>query len=387
MQQPYQVAVIGAGVFGAWTALRLRELGRSVLLLDAYGPGNSRASSGGETRIIRMSYGPDELYAISSLASLQRWRDFAARTRQPLFVETGVLWLAQRDDRYTAAGFEMLARLGVRVERFSRAELARRYPQIALSDIEWGFLEPESGALMARRAVQAVVAEAIKLGVEYRHEAIAPPAGEESACAELHTLSGDPIAAEQFVFASGAWLPKLFPDVVGARMFPTRQEVFFFGVPADDARFACDFLPPQLPIWLVHGEDVYGFPDLDGRGFKISIDRHGPAFDPDSGSRVPTAAGESAVRAYLARRFPALAHAPVVETRVCQYENTWNGDFLIDRHPRWPNVWLCGGGSGHGFKHGPMVGEYMAGMVTGAATAEPRFSLASKHSMQQREVY
>src|SRR6266404_6390377 len=176
MQQPYQVAVIGAGVFGVWTALRLRELGRSVLLLDAYGPGNSRASSGGETRIIRMSYGPDELYAISSLASLQRWRDFAARTRQPLFVETGVLWLAQRDDRYTAAGFEMLARLGVRVERFSRAELARRYPQIALSDIEWGFLEPESGALMARRAVQAVVAEAIKLGVEYRHEAIAPPA-------------------------------------------------------------------------------------------------------------------------------------------------------------------------------------------------------------------
>src|SRR5262249_3246325 len=145
--------------------------------------------------------------------------------------------------------------------------------------------------------------------------------------------------------------------------------------------------PGVLPAWIDFNDLVYGLPNLDGRGFKLAIDAHGAEFDPDAGERVVTTAGLSAVREYLARRLPRLAKAPVTETRVCQYENTSNGDFLIDRHPSFENVWLVGGGSGHGFKHGPAVGEYVATRMLGGVTEEPRFSLASKERVQERKVY
>ena len=183
--------------------------------------------------------------------------------------------------------------------------------------------------------------------------------------------SGKRIAAEHFVFACGPWLPKLFPELLGELIHITRQEVVFFGVPPGDESFN----QGALPAWIDFNDLVYGLPNLDGRGFKIAIDAHGPEFDPDHGDRVVTAAGLSAVREYLAHRLPRLANAPVTETRVCQYENTSNGDFLIDKHPGFENVWLVGGGSGHGFKHGPAVGEYAAKMILGDGTAEQRFGL------------
>src|SRR6185503_818166 len=174
----------------------------------------------------------------------------------------------------------------------------------------------------------------------------------------------------------------LFPDLLGGRIGATRQEVLYFGCPPGDVRFA----PPAMPAWIDFAAEVYGVPDIDGRGFKISIDRHGAPFDPETGDRVAGGTLPEA-RAYLARRFPALAHAPLVSAEVCQYENTSNGDFLIDRHPGFENVWLVGGGSGHGFKHGPAVGEYVARAMSGAAPSEPRFSLASKQKVRERKVY
>ena len=136
------------------------------------------------------------------------------------------------------------------------------------------------------------------------------------------------------------------------------------------------------------GELVYGVPDLEGRGFKLAIDAHGPPFDPDAGERLATAEGLALAREQLARRLPGLRDAPVVEARVCQYENTPNGDFLIDRHPDFENVWLVGGGSGHGFKHGPALGEYVARRVTQADTdSEPRFVLSAEGKARRRLVY
>jgi glycine/D-amino acid oxidase-like deaminating enzyme len=197
------------------------------------------------------------------------------------------------------------------------------------------------------------------------------------------TTTGGAVRAGTFVFACGPWLPKLFPALLGDRIFSTRQEVYFFGVPAGDTRFA----PPAMPTWISLGDEFYGMPDLEARGFKAALDRHGPAFDPDTGSRVTTAEGLAAARDFLAQRFPALKDAPVAETRVCQYENTSNGDFLIDRHPEFENVWLVGGGSGHGFKHGPAVGEYVAARITEGGALEPRFTLATKQRIQQRAVF
>lgn len=238
---------------------------------------------------------------------------------------------------------------------------------------------------MARRAVQRVVQETLKSGADYVPEAVetltSPTAN--ARLDSLTTRSGLSIRAANFIFACGPWLPKLFPDLLQDRIHPTRQEVFFFGVDPGDRRFA----PPLMPAWVDFGDEIYGIPDLENRGFKIAPDRHGPLFDPDRGERVVTTEGLSAVRTFLAQRFPGLKDAPLLETRVCQYENTSNGDFLIDRHPAFDNVWLVGGGSGHGFKHGPALGEYVAARVVEGGTVEPRFTLATKGQVQERAVF
>jgi glycine/D-amino acid oxidase-like deaminating enzyme len=372
-------------VFGAWTAWKLLKLGKSVLLLDAWGPAHARASSGGESRMTRTAYGRDEVYTRLALESLEDWRWLSGRAELPIFHPIGVLFFSARLEPYFEQSIEVHRRLRIPLETLDRAALRRRFDQIDWEGVEIGLYEPDRGALMARRAVQTLVREFVAAGGEYRQAAVRRPSAEAS-YTQVATESGEALGAEQFVFACGPWLPKLFPDVLGPRIFPTRQAVFFFAPEAGDGRFA----PGRLPGWADFnaGDLYYGFPDLEARGFKIAHDRHGPPIDPDAGDRVIAPAELADVRAFMARRFPALANRPLVESRVCQYENSSNGDLLIDRHPHWPNVWLVGAGSGHGFKHGPAVGAYAARLVSGAAGAlEPRFSLASKATQQQRDVH
>jgi monomeric sarcosine oxidase len=381
-QKIYDVAVVGAGAFGAWTAWHLAKCGKRVVLIEAYGPAHSRASSGGETRIVRMGYGPDELYTRWSQRSLVQWRELFAATKQQLFHETGVLWMGGTGDTRLRETAATLKRCGAAFEELDLPALEKRYPQIALDGIASAIFEPASGVLMARRAVAAVVQDAMQRGVTY-HCAQAGNPREAGLVEHITTNQGERIVAGDFVFACGPWLGKIFPDVLGARIFPTRQEVFFFGIPAGDRRFS----PPELPTWLFQEDLVYGMPDIESRGLKIAFDHHGERVDPDTQSRMVSPGMTVKVREYVARRFPALRDAPIVETRVCQYENTSSGDFLIDRHPEMENLWFAGGGSGHGFKHGPAVGEYVAGQVLDGAAAEPRFSLETKATTQNRAIY
>jgi sarcosine oxidase len=383
--QIYDVAVIGAGVFGAWTAHHLRQAGQQVALLDCYGAAHARGSSGGESRIIRMGYGDDEIYTRSAMRSLVLWLEFFEQVGQPLFHPTGVLWTAAPGHPYTENTHQTLARCGVRFETLSTAQMQSRYPQMEFAAGAWGIFEPASGALMARRAIQAVVADAMRNGVAYLRDAVAAPVGKSAELASVRTAAGHSIRAAAFVFACGPWLPKLFPGLLGKRIAVTRQEVFFFGAPPGDRRFA----PPALPIWIDFSDPrgPYGFPDLEDRGVKIALDQHGPPIDPDSADRTPSAEGLAAARDFLAGRFPALRHAPLLEARVCQYENTSSGDFLIDRHPDFSNVWLIGGGSGHGFKHGPAAGEYLASRILNGGETEPRYSLATKAETRHRSVF
>lgn len=384
MNKTYDFAVVGSGVFGAWTAHYLRNSGARVALLDGYGPANSHASSGGETRVIRMGYGPDELYTRWALRSLPVWQELQSRTGTQVFHPTGVLWLAAEDDAYTKEMCQILRRQGVSCEKLDAGAVRQRCPQLRFPDVTWALLEPQSGLLMARRSVQLLVRELQNSGVDCIQAAAAAPPGKGRAT-EIRTNAGGKISAGTFVFACGPWLPKLFPEIVGDKIFPSRQEVFFLGTPAGTASFG----PPEMPVWLHHQHpDIpYALPDMEGRGFKIAFDRHGPSIDPDSDQRIVSAQSLEHLREFLGRHIPALQDAPVVETRVCQYENTWNGDFLIDCHPELENVWLAGGGSGHGFKHGPAVGEYLSGRILHGQPAEPRFALASKQNVQARAVF
>jgi monomeric sarcosine oxidase len=375
------IVVVGAGCFGAWTAWHLARRGLRVTLIDAYGPGNTRSSSGGETRVIRMGYGAQEIYTLWSLRSLTLWKELSARSPDLLFHVTGFLWMAHERDPLSTATLATLQRVGIPHERIDRAGLESRWPQIDSGPVAWAMFEPESGVLMARRAVDAVAREAVEAGADLRTGDVLPPRG-EGRLDFVATRAGEKLDADAFVFACGPWLPKLFPEMLGERIFVTQQEVYYFGVPAGSARFA----PPAFPAWIDFRDEVYGVPDIEARGFKVALDRHGPPFDPDRGDRT---GGETLaeVRRIVAKRFPALGDAPLLATEVCQYENTSNGDFLIDRHPDLDNVWLVGGGSGHGFKHSPAVGENVAQLVTEGGDADDRFRIATKGRVQERAVY
>lgn len=378
------VAVIGAGVFGAWTAHHLRRAGHRVTLIDAHGPAHSRASSGGESRMTRAAYGADAIYTRMALDSLAQWKDLSAISGLPIFVPHGVLFFFPTRDAYLDQSLKNHRKLGLPSEAMTASQMARRFPMIDFAGVHSGIFEPGFGALMARRAVHTLVERFVREGGTYMRGAVLPPRAHRR-LNSIRLASGERVSADRFVFALGPWLPKLFPDLLGRRIVATRQEVFFFATPAGDRRF----LPTAMPGWadFNDGDIYYGFPDLENRGVKFARDTHGAPVDPDTQDRRSSSAALAEIIAFRDRRFPLLRGAPLTEARVCQYENSSNGDFLIDHHPDMSNVLLVGGGSGHGFKHGPEVGRHAAARLFGALRPEPRFSLATKAENHKREVH
>jgi sarcosine oxidase len=378
------IAIVGAGVFGAWTAHHLQQAGHKVTLVDAWGPAHTRASSGGESRLTRAAYGKDAIYTRMATDSLPQWKALSAVSGLPILVQCGILFFFPTEEPYVQDSITAHRKFGLPTDVLTQAQMARRFPMIDFEGIRVGLHEPQFGALMARRSVLTLVDRFVKAGGTYMKGFVQPPRGQD----ELHEIqlsSGERIHADRFVFAAGPWLPKLFPQVIGAKIEPTRQEVFYFAAPAGDRRF----LPGAMPGWAdFNGGDIfYGFPDLETRGLKFAHDQHGVEIDPDTQSRRPTDAALAEIVAYRDRRFPQLMDAQLTGAEVCQYENSSNGDFLNDLHPQWPNVLLLGGGSGHGFKHGPEVGRYAAARLMGSVTPEPRFSLSTKSETHHREVH
>jgi sarcosine oxidase len=361
MRRKPHVAVIGAGAFGGWTALHLLEKGARVTLLDAWGPGNSRASSGGETRIMRGAYGPDQPYSELAARSLRLWDKYEGRWKRHFLHRNGVVWMANgRDDSFERGSVEMLRRAKIRFQKLPVARLRKRWPQIHFEGIAWAIYEPECGYLDARASCQAVVDAFVAAGGDYRELAVAGNSLESPPLRSLALSDSSKLRADRYVFACGPWLGRLFPATIGDLIRPTKQDVFFFGTSGGDPRFH----DTHMPVWIDHGERFrYGIPGSDRRGFKIADDTRGPLFDPTHGDRVVSPETLADIREYVAMRFPALKGAPLVETRVCQYEQTPDSHFIIDRHPANENLWLVGGGSGHGFKHGPAVGEMMAELI------------------------
>jgi len=357
----YDYAIFGAGVWGAWLARTLHRSGKKVLLVDQHGPANNRASSGGETRIIRMGYGTKAIYTEWSLRALRLYKEFYAKTDPTLFHNTGMLWMCRDNDEFARQSIHVFKKQDVRHEVLTRGELDKRYPQVDFGACTWGLYEHDAGGLLARRGVQTVVRETVREGLTYEQAFVAPPGKHE-------------YDAGTYVYACGPWLKKLFPEVLGNKINPTRQEVFYFGTSPGDMAFRI----PRMPCWVDGGDSVYGLPDIENRGFKLAIDAHGPTVDPDTQDRAPTKAVIDHARAYIAKRFPSLKDAPLTQSEVCQYENTANGDYVIDKHPGHANVWLLGGGSGHGYKHGPALAEYVAAALEGKGRIDPMFSLAAK---------
>ena len=376
LRRTAELLVVGAGTMGAWTAYWARAGGagpngragggRDVVLVDAWGTGHPRASSGDENRIIRSAHGSDAFYARWARRSREHWIRFQEDWGVALFVPSGVLWFGHRDRAFEHQSAATFSAEGIPYELLSPDELTRRWPQLGTGGgLRCALYEPEAGALMARRGCQAVTAAFQRAGGRCALAGVRPGRGEGGRLKEVVDERGRSWSAETFVFACGPWLPWLFPEVLGDVVRVTKQDVIYVGPRPGDRRFHAE----ALPAWADYDAAYYGVPATDERGFKIAPDRYGPVFDPSNGERVVDPESVRLVRRYLRERFPDLAEAPVVETRVCQYESTADAHFLIDRHPAYSNVWLVGGGSGHGFKHGPRIGEYLVGRLDGAAEA------------------
>ena len=371
MGKPH-IVVVGAGAFGSWSAWFLLQSGARVTLVDGWGPGNSRASSGGETRIFRGGYGADQPYTRMARRALRLWQGHEERWSRKFLYRIGVLWMVGGEDSFERGSLRELKAEGLEHEELSLHELEKRWPQINFDGVAWGLYEINAGYLTARASCQAVVEAFVAEGGEFQQSAISGEGIDSQMLDGLVLADGTKLVADQYVFACGPWLPKLFQETVGKKIRVTRQDVVFFGTPAHSNAFD----ETKLPVWADHGERFfYGIPGNQYRGFKVADDTRGPEFDPTAGDRIASAESISKMRDYLAYRFPGMKDAPVLETRVCQYENTPDNNFILDRHPSRENVWIVGGGSGHGFKHGPAVGEMAAKAVLDGVQPEVRFRL------------
>lgn len=377
-----RIAVVGAGAFGGWTAFHLRQRGAEVVLIDSAGPGNDLSSSGGRTRVIRAIYGPDRIYVEMVKRAFELWEKIDVN-RYPIYVETGALWMHRGDDAYVRAAVPILKDLGFRVDKLTLAEARQKYPQIDFKGVQSVWFERRAGALSAARACRVVRDAFTGAGGTYRTGDFQPAPITAGSLSAIGLKDGSRVEADGFVFACGPWLGRLFPDVLGNWVRPTRQEVHYFEIPAGSRRFRVE----SLPIWIDFGDRiVYGIPAIDGKTFKIADDTRGPLVDAPSENRTPTAEGVERARHFLAERFPELAKAPLAFTEFCQYENSPDGNLIIDRHPHAKNVWFVGGGSGHGFKLSPTVGEMAAELVLTGKEVPKAFHLDPLRDTAKRKT-
>ena len=367
------IAVIGAGAFGGWTAHHLLKKGYDVTLLDVFGPGNSRASSGGDSRVIRGIYGEDKIYVDLVARSFKLWKRYQKQWQQSLYFPTGALWFFQVDDTYAQKSLPTVNQAGLKSEQLSKKEVEKKFPQIDLNGLKSFYFEHEAGYLPARHCCQVVLENFVKKGGEYKQLAVEPGKILNNKLSELILSDGSKLNADSYVFACGPWLSKIFPNALKDIITPTRQEVFFFGTPYGDS----SLFESNMPVWVDFGKKIwYGIPGADWRGFKVADDTRGAEFDPTSGDRTASETGLESARNYLAKRFPSMKDAPLLESRVCQYENSPDGNYIIDKHPEAENTWVVGGGSGHGFKLGPALGEFVADRVIGNKRIDPFFALS-----------
>ncbi len=366
------IVVIGAGAFGGWSSLYLLRKGFTVTLIDTWGPGNSRSSSGDETRVIRSTYGANETYFDMNVRALELWKENQERFGKKLFYNTGVLWFCY--DEHTPLvddSIPFAKKHQMNYDYLSRKEMDRRYPMIHTEDLHHAYFDPYGGYLKARESAQHVVDAFLKEGGKYIQNRVRIDSKNPKIESVL-LANGDVIKADAYLFACGAWLGELFPEVLGKKITCTKQEVYYFGIPGDNAsKFE------NLPVWVdVDGHNFYyGIPGNSHRGFKIGVDVRGELFYPTSGQRTHTPKVLAQARNFMAHRFPKLLNAPLLEHRVCPYENSTDGNFIFDLHPETDNLFLIGGGSGHGFKHGPAIGELVAEVFAGNKDVPDLFTI------------
>lgn len=359
---PETAIVIGGGIFGTSVADALAARDWSVQLVDRQGPGNDVQASAGLTRLIRYSHGEETWLADLAWRGLAGWRQLEDEMQASLLEETGLLWLLTEDASWEHASHRTLQELGIPVEMLSVADVRQLFPSVGGQDLSGGVYEPNAGVVRSSRAVRTLSQRAQLRGCELF---IGPAVPKDDGV----LIAGEFCNADIVVWACGAWLGELFPELLQLRV--TKQDTLYLNAP--------DYWRGTgIPAWIDFAASVYGTADIGGFGAKVASDLEDEPFDPDTSQRVLSPAKTERVRAYLRRRFPDLADAAIKLWRVCQYAATPDEQWVIAPMPEYRHHWLVGGGSGHGFKHGPAFGEYVADVLTGVIAPDPRFALGRR---------
>lgn len=375
-QKMGKVVVVGAGAFGGWTALHLLRKGYNVTLVDQFGPGNNQASSGGETRVIRAFYGDKQIYFDLVLRALELWKANEPLMGRKLLHQNGLaVFVTNPADPSVAAALPMYKKAGVALDKISPAEAAKRWPQVATSDLDHVRFEPIGGYLEARKGCMAVRELFEREGGTFILQQVKTPELKGGRCTSVTLGDGRKLEADFFLFAGGPWLVRLFPDLT-KKLNVTRQVIFFFAPPPD----ADDLMENKLPTWFNKDAsgviNLYGIPGHEHRGFKAATELTDVITDKfDTYHRYYKPEELEYVQRAMALRFPKMANRPLIEHRVCQYTETPDKDFILDKHPEAGNLWLMGGGSGHGYKMGASFGELAANTLAGERTVLDTFAL------------
>lgn len=377
-----KIVVIGAGAWGGWTAFNLQKAGCEVTLIDQHGSGNALSGSGDLTRIIRMAYGGDKNYSALTARSFELWRKYSMEFGTQMIYDKKALWIFRGiNPAYAEESVPLMSEMGFKLEELPVDVLKSQYPQINFTDITSAYLEHDSAYLLASESCQQVFRQFQLLGGAFVQEKVTELVREGSQVSAVRLATGELIIADSFVLACGPWLKQLVPEV-SSLIRVSRQEVYYFDVPETYH---------DLPIWVEfrEGEEMfYGIPDHFRHGFKFAYDERTWLLDPDSDHRHITEEILEKMKRVLLNRFPELEDPKVLRHHTCVYENSPDGDFIIDKVPEARNAIMMAGSSGHGYKMGPALGELITEHFMNSRPIPTEFSFSRfQNSYQSKTQY
>jgi sarcosine oxidase len=430
------IVVIGAGGWGAFTALNLIQKGHKVTLVDAYGPGNARSTSGDETRGVRSSYGDrpgeqGETWTLWAREAMGMWKAFdeewGKHFRLNLFHVTGDLIMRTEWDNFQLRTKIWWDKHNIPYEVLNPADVRKAFPVLSMDDITAVLYEPDAGIVRARRSAQAAASAFETLGGKIVIGRATPGKMSGGKLDEINLDTGQTLRADTFVWCVGPWMGKTFPDILAKKTRVPIGYVVYFATPVNDQRFTY----PNLPSYNFPGVTGWAALPVDNRGFRVRGAERAPGQQAAPGTpgaapgagTVPAGSGRAAgagaaggaaggggggggrggqqavvplaqqdpdtsdrwadqtriegSRRFIAHRFPALKDAPVSQTHSCHYESTSSGDFIVDIHPAMSNCWIVAGGNSEGFKMCPKIGAYASSRILGVE-GDPKLVKAFK---------
>ncbi|MGI9434341.1 MAG: FAD-dependent oxidoreductase [Geminicoccaceae bacterium] len=369
------VIVVGAGVAGVMTALELAKRGDKVELIDRWEPGHVRASSTDYNRIIRAISGRDSFYTRWAMESRLRWMEMQAEIGQTLYYECGTLILATEGHcDWEDATVETFDKVGVPYHKFTQTDVSARFPQFDAASIGYALYEPQSGMVMAHRAVLAGVELFKRARGTVRRARVTTDSDERL------QIDGKPLEADLIVVATGAWMADMYPRTIKPISKVVGINVLYTSTPDGDTAFDHD----RMPCWIDHGEGSFGLPSVEGYGVKAAVVIP-DSIDLDNDERFARKETLAKTRRYIRKRLPGLVGEKVVDSKFNQIILTPDTHFIVDWHPKHDNILLAGGCSGHLFKHGPVFGDFVAGVGRREYGTAERFKIAGRRKLSPKE--